>query len=276
MQGVLPDLLAVQEIENDFVAQKLAETLGYDKFIITHADDKRGIEVALLYKENKLQYLEHEEFNVSKALGFQTRHILRAHFKLKSDKTDRIIGVYVNHWPSQASHPTYRAAVAKLLRGEINNQTHKIGLDKYSVILTGDFNTRADEIPNAFHTYLTSPNWDHYVSDAQSLSEQNKNPMTYKMPPGTYWYKRGGSYHKYDRILISQNLNSARDIIIKPNGYRILATRMNSKKVKYSERSLNWYGATQFVPVGYNFNTYDPKKAGFSDHYPVAVKFKFK
>ncbi|MBC86518.1 MAG: hypothetical protein CL677_05000 [Bdellovibrionaceae bacterium] len=276
MQGDLPDLLAVQEIENANVAGMLQRALGYDAFVITNSPDKRGIDVALLYKEDKLRYLNHEELDITEQVGFETRNILKVHFQPKVGTSSNVIGVYVNHWPSQASGPIARMSAANALSEFIDRETQEIGRSKYHVLVMGDFNTLRHEVPNAFHNVLNSPYWDNYLFDVQTLSEDSSNNMTLYMPPGTYWYSAKGKYQRFDRFFISHNLRDTAGLSVIPNTYRIVGTPENTREVRYRSRDSDYYPSKQRVPLRYNFNTLTESELGFSDHFPIVVKFKLR
>ena len=274
MQGSLPDLLAVQEIENARVAEMLRDELGFERFVITDSPDKRGIDVALFFNEDKLDYIEHEELDISDEVGFPTRNILRVHFRPKVGYSRNVFAVYVNHWPSQAAGPIARMSAAKALSEFIDKQTERIGANRYHVVVMGDFNTLRHEVPNAFHNVLNSPYWDNFLFDVQTLSEDSNNDMTFHMPPGTYWYGQKGVYQRFDRFFVSHNLRNREGMNVVPRSFRIVGTRENSVSVSYCDRSDDFYPDRQRVPKRYNFNTLRESDLGFSDHFPIVVKFK--
>ncbi|MCB0414796.1 MAG: hypothetical protein KDD50_10710 [Bdellovibrionales bacterium] len=276
LQGSLPDLLSVQEIENARVTQMLADELGYKKFVITNSPDKRGIDVALLFNEDKLEYIDHFEYDVSDVTNKPTRNILRVHFRPKSGDYNQIIAVYVNHWPSQAAAPVIREAVADKLRQIINRQVNKFGSENYYVIVTGDFNTTESEAPNGFHHVIASPYWKNQLLDVQVLSKKSNNPMTWKMPPGTYWYHGDGVYNIFDRFFISRNLYSPEGVTVDPKSFRILGNEFNSVLHNYQNRKTQFFAQSQWVPKKFDFHLTSNENQGFSDHYPIVVKFKMR
>lgn len=276
LQGSLPDVLAVQEIENHRVAKMLADELGYEGVITTDSPDHRGIDVALLYNEKKLTYIDHEERDITEALGFSSRNLLRVHFHPKGANSRTIMAFYVNHWPSQAAPPIKRVSAARALADFIDEQIAIHGSSRYHVLVMGDFNTLTTDSPNAFSDVIISPYWDNHLTDVQTYAEDGQNMMTHLMPPGTYWYGRRGVYNRLDRFFISRNLRSRSDIYIMAKTFRIVATRENTKVVTYSNRNTDYYPLKQRVPLKYNFDTTDPRELGYSDHFPIVVKFKIK
>ena len=205
-QGTLPDVLAVQEIENDNITRMLAKELGYRHFLVTNSPDSRGIDVALLYNDDKIEYVEHEEIDATSALNYPSRSILRVHFRPRSGRLLDVIGIYVNHWPAQMVSPIKRVQVARLLAQHIDQQTMRIGKDNYNVITLGDFNLTQVEIPNAFHHVLTNPFWENSLIDVQDYSEVRRSPYRYSMPPGSYWINGLNLWRRLDRFAVSKNM----------------------------------------------------------------------
>ena len=56
--GTKPDILALQEIENENVIKMLAKAAGYSKYIVTNYGAHRGVDVAILYNSKKLTLIE--------------------------------------------------------------------------------------------------------------------------------------------------------------------------------------------------------------------------
>ncbi|MCH2532847.1 MAG: hypothetical protein MK008_00225 [Bdellovibrionales bacterium] len=281
LQGSLPDLMAVQEIENGKALGLLQKELGYERLVITNSPDRRGIDVGLMFNEDKLEYIEHEEINISDileaefGLNVKTRNILRVHFKPKFGNNKKVIGVYVNHWPSQSKGSIFRYNASQILRNHIDEQTNTIGSSNYYVIAMGDFNTIDADSPHPFYHVMHNPLWKNYLVDVQSHSFDVGNPMRFKMPIGTFWYKRGGIFNQLDRIFISKNLRSPESLAVVPDSFRIVGTEMNSRTWYYKDRNGNFHPTEHYIPLRSNFHTTDESRAGFSDHYPVAVKFRF-
>lgn len=274
-QGPMPDALSLVEVENENVLKMLAQTLGYEKYLLTNSKDKRGIDVALLWNPEKLEYIEHEEISLDDVIKFESRNILRVHFHPKAAKANTVFAMYVNHWPAMMAPAKFRMEAAKKLTTKIDEQVKRIGKDRYYMVATGDFNTPDTEIPNAFLHVMYSPFWDNQLYDAQAASEAAKNPMRFKMPPGTYYFNGTESWVKFDRIAASKNLLEGEGPGLVLSSFRIVASSTLMKSVTYVDRSSDFYPLSQLVPKRYYENTDNPDKAGFSDHLPVVVKIKW-
>ena len=99
--GLSADIVALCEVENagvlgDLLASAPLDTVPY-RFIHYDSPDNRGIDVALLYRRDRVEPLASEPIRVSD--GYPTRDILRAEFAVTG--TDRRIAVYAVHLPSR-------------------------------------------------------------------------------------------------------------------------------------------------------------------------------
>lgn len=274
-QGPLPDVLGVMEIENENVLKMLAQTLGYQKYLITNSDDKRGIDVALLWNPDRLDYIEHGEVDLKDAIEFDSRNILRVHFHPKSAPANAIFAVYANHWPATMAPPKNRMAAAQALAKEIDLQTKKIGKDRYYVLALGDFNTPEQEMPNAFHHVIYSPTWENKMYDVQSEFEATNTQMKFKMPPTSYYYSGSQNWVKFDRFAVSRNLVRGEGPGVVLPSFRLVGTSALMRNITFTDRSPDFYPLSQLIPKRYNANADKAQDAGYSDHLPVIVKIKW-
>ena len=97
-------ILGIAEVENDYVLHSLFNQtpLKSHNYRIIHyeGDDKRGIDVAMVYCIDKLQLIYTEPIKVRnpKNPNYKTRDILYAKFY---DRREDTLHVFVNHWPSR-------------------------------------------------------------------------------------------------------------------------------------------------------------------------------
>ncbi len=141
-KGTLPDAIGVAEVENAFVLRRLLQSTVLSKtdYRVIHFDspDRRGIDVALLYRSSKLQlqdakpcHLYNEDSTV-----MLTRDILLSRFKTAAGQD---IAILVNHHPSKyggakVSVPRRRRAINRL--GQLADSLRGQPL----IIAMGDFN----------------------------------------------------------------------------------------------------------------------------------------
>lgn len=278
--GERPELLALQEVENDAIIGRLAGKLGYPRHLTTNGPDERGIDVALLFKEEALEYLEHAEIPLQ-GEGFPpsftekpTRPILRVHFRPRTEPT-AVWGVYVNHWPSQAAGPDKRMAVVARLQKEIELQASRVGRDRYHVIVLGDFNVLDSETPNALHNGIMDPRWPLYLADAQQVFLATGSPEKKKMPMGSYFYPPNHSWDRLDRIFLSRHFLDGKEAEMVRDSYRIVAhPELLAPFEDTYAASFHFGSRVPRAPKRYDFTAETSEKAGHSDHLPLLLKIR--
>ncbi len=138
----LPEVVGLCEIENRSVLEDLCKfsPLRKFKYEIVHyeSEDKRGIDVALLYQSKKFKLLKSEPIHVN--LGKEkTRDILYVKGRALSGDT---LHIFINHFPSKYGGILQtlpkREKAAKTLRSKTDSIFYENALSK--IILMGDFN----------------------------------------------------------------------------------------------------------------------------------------
>ena len=144
--GRLPDIIGLEEVENAFVLRQVLQKtalrkLDY-KYVHYDSPDRRGIDVALLYRSSRLELLDSKPCHLFAAdTVMATRDILLCLFQKDSAK----IAVLVNHHPSKyggaaESEPRRRIAVERLRF--LADSLAALGIDR--IIAGGDFNDTPD------------------------------------------------------------------------------------------------------------------------------------
>ena len=144
--GLFPAIVAFAEVENRRVIEELVEKtplskLSY-KIIHYESPDRRGIDVALIYREELFKVIESNRIAIDQSLiGRPTRDLLRVAGLLGEDSTV----IYVAHLPSKISgarssdHP--REVVVSILTDSVEKE---ISSGWKRVIVMGDFNDTPD------------------------------------------------------------------------------------------------------------------------------------
>ena len=161
--GRLPDIVGLEEVENAFVLRQVLQKTALRKtdYNYVHYDspDRRGIDVALLYRSSVLELLESKPCHLYAAdTVMATRDILLCVFQRKPPGASSVIpgltgnlsdsstfAVLVNHHPSKyggaaESEPRRRIAVERLRF--LADSLAAIGIDR--IIAGGDFNDTPD------------------------------------------------------------------------------------------------------------------------------------
>lgn len=134
-----PDVIALCEVENAGVLRDLLATAPLDtipyRFIHYDSPDNRGIDVALLYRADRVTPLNSEPVRIFD--GYPTRDILRAEFSISG--IDLRLVVYAVHLPSRRGGygrvTRMREMIAARLGGMAIREAPETG-----VIVMGDMN----------------------------------------------------------------------------------------------------------------------------------------
>lgn len=269
-----PDFLAVTEIENKDVTKMLADALGYKKFEISQGPDKRGIETALIYNEDKgIKFVSRQEHEVTGETfkEYPTRNILEVEFLIGEKHP---LTIFVNHWPSQGGPTISRIAAAEVLKKRVQ-AIKKANPDHY-VIATGDFNTIPQDAPNPISQVILKDTnlFDMHEAfvDDRSIDWSVKNAMA----PGTYFYSREMTWNLLDRFFLSENFLKKGGMQVIVDSYLIYAPSFITTDYKYTYKDNFLYGSVvKGTPNRYDHNASSPSKAGYSDHFPIIVRFKY-
>ena len=148
--GRLPDIVGLEEVENAFVLRQLLRKTALRKtdYQYVHYDspDRRGIDVALLYRSSELELIDSKLCHLYEAdTVMATRDILLCVFRRKVPSESPPFAVLVNHHPSKyggasESEPKRRIAVDRLRF--LADSLAAEGIDR--IIAGGDFNDTPD------------------------------------------------------------------------------------------------------------------------------------
>ena len=146
-RGRLPDIVGLEEVENAFVLRQVLQKtalrkLDY-KYVHYDSPDRRGIDVALLYRSSRLELIDSKPCHLyASDTVMATRDILLCVFRKKPvPPSGRSFAVLVNHHPSKyggaaESEPRRRIAVERLRF--LADSLAAIGVEL--IIAGGDFN----------------------------------------------------------------------------------------------------------------------------------------
>lgn len=226
--GVVPDLIGLCEVENDSVLatltrRSLLRHLRY-RYVVTHSEDERGIDVALLYQPFRFRLLDARSVRVpSRQFGLRpTRDFLYVRGLVPMGANIDTLHVVVVHLPSRAGghvNDRNRRLAAERLWQLVDSIRFAAPEQQSHIVVMGDFNAdsedrvfrhaplRITDAPEALGTYCYQGIWqwiDHILVSpslgtsclAQPLQlpwllEPNK---TYGVPMPRRTY-RGPTYH---------------------------------------------------------------------------------
>ncbi len=134
------DVAGLQEVENAKVVKKLCETMRRREYGFVHYDspDRRGIDVALVYKKARIDTLHTQAIRIQHS-EFSTRDILYVCARI--DKRDTI-HFFVCHMPSQrggASESEWKRETARKVLLQATDSIVAENKDA-KIVVMGDFN----------------------------------------------------------------------------------------------------------------------------------------
>jgi Endonuclease/Exonuclease/phosphatase family len=211
-EGQFPSIIGLAEVENRWVVEQLINQtpLRTYPYGIIHKDspDPRGIDVALIYRKDRIKVVDFDFIPVGKIgnNGFQSRDILY----LKAKLYDKQLHIFVNHWSSRSGGYTEtigkRDIAATILRSQIN--ALQWSDPNARIIIMGDFNAGPTEkCIAAILKAIPYPGND----DLNSLV--NLSTLWSNLADGTI--RNGGQWEVFDQIICSRNLLSDPSIQIK-------------------------------------------------------------
>ena len=268
-----PDLIGLVEVESARCLEdllrlqtRLSEEYSY---LITEGTDRRGIDVALLYRRSVFQLLGWEQIDLQPpgAEPLATRPLLHALGRLPTGDS---LHIFVCHLPSRrvgARHSQpYRDHAASLLAARCQPLLRQAAEGaRCHILILGDFNGRPDEAPTrrilGAQPYPSdgaaeaSPEKLYYLQPRQGEGE----------PPGSYCYQGVWSY--LDQILASASLlgQDPKGLRYLPHSSRVVFFPWLGEQAK--ERSDFPRPRRSYLGTYYH--------GGYSDHYPVLVGFSY-
>ena len=238
------DVLGLCEIENMTVLNDLNRAYGGRNYNIVHYEspDKRGIDNALMYDENRFLVLESRPIPNILKNGNKVRDILY----VKGEYRNEILHLFINHWPSnyggkERAIPK-RRSTAKLIMSEVSliQQTDKFA----EIILLGDFNENPDE------------------KNIELLREVGLNSLMRTMigEPGVGTYVSGGEDYFYDQIIVNNGLQDEKKLtIVHGSTYILDLPKYRHQDGKYKHFPFRFWDGNKLL-------------AGYSDHLAIKVQ----
>ena len=250
-------VLGIAEVENQYVLNSLFNQtpLKNHNYRIVHyeGDDKRGIDVAMVYCIDKLQLIYTEPVKVRnpKNKNYHTRDILYAKFY---DRRGDTIHVFVNHWPSRYGGERetikLRALAANTLRHKVDSLV-MLPQTIPKIIIMGDFNDTPED-PSIKDLLCKGDILVNLFKDSRKLGFEGTLKHQY-------------NWQIFDQIIVSNSLiDSAKGLLYKSNS----ATIFHGDSLFENDES---YGGVRL------FRTYVGPKyfGGYSDHLPVYIDLLF-
>lgn len=255
--GQFPDVIGLAEIENLWVLEQLISKTPLNKvpYGIIHKDspDPRGIDVALLFRKDRIKPIDYEFIPVSNEgeYSFKSRDIL--HFTAEIEKEP--IHFFVNHWPSRSGGyietKVKRDITARILRNSIDSLLNKN--PKTNILVMGDFNATPKE--KCLTKILKAL---PYPGDDNPSCLINLSTLWVKHAQGTI--RNAGQWEVFDQMICSNNLysNNTLQIETKQSGICNFDFLLEPDQTHLGEKPYRTYLGPMY-------------HGGISDHLPVKI-----
>lgn len=248
-------LIGLAEIENEFVISDLIRSTplakeGY-KYVHYESDDFRGIDVALIYRNESFSLLHSARVVIRDPENpdFTTRDMLYVVGLLGADT----LHVIVNHWTSRYRGYLESEPLRMLASRKLKSLTDSIcaGNENANIILMGDFN---DNPENKSIQLLTNPT----VCRLDNLELISSNSAV----TGTLKYR--SNWLDFDQVLVTNSL------LVGTNGLRCSPHAQIFDADFLLEPDINYLGLkTNRTNIGFKYH------GGFSDHLPIYLDINF-
>jgi len=254
-----PHILGVSEVENRQTLEDLISQPGLDSlpYAIVHVDspDLRGIDVALIYREDLFFPLSHEAFEVplwdESGQRIYTRDVLWMHGIMDAEE----IHLLVNHWPSRRGGAS-RSSPKRMKAAYVNKKiVQRIRSENPNpkILIMGDFNddpTDKSLVQGLGCQSLKRLDSSGFFSPMIQLFKRGHNTLVYR-----------DQIHLFDQILLSGNFVDSDT----KDGFRFARASVHNPLILHvREGKYRGYPNRSFQNGKY--------AGGFSDHFPVFVE----
>jgi endonuclease/exonuclease/phosphatase family metal-dependent hydrolase len=263
-RGNGPDILGIEEVENDQVIRDLLDKLHGKSYGVVHVDspDPRGIDTAMLFNRNLFSLLEFHTYTVRLAQDHTTRDILHA---VLEDHDGKQLHVLVNHWPSRGggtaeSEPS-RFEAARTLALAIDHIFLRDPVAR--VVVLGDFNDEPSS--RSIRDVLEVkpyPAPSGYV--ATNLYNLSSTKSAKGMGSLFHSFEGKTEWRMFDQIIVSGALLQSASIEPDKDFFWI-------DKPGYMQEQ---QGQDKGAPVP-TFENREDYLGGYSDHFPVGARFSY-
>ncbi len=249
----LPMLIGLSEVQGEKVLQELVAIDPFNSnFGIVHYEsmDERGVDVALLYDKSKIEIIHSEPISFFFEIEDEdpdnydtTRDILFCKAKYK----EKIINIFVFHLPSKRENDVNKPKRNHIINS-IKEKIQEISEKGEAVILCGDFNENPDE-----------ENLKNIVYD------KNSNKILVNPSVELFASQKFSTFHYnfgllFDQILISNDFFNENFPLQYESAEVFSPEEISNWDKKFKGRPFRTYAGTRYL-------------GGYSDHFPVFVKF---
>jgi len=255
-----PVLVGLAEVENDTVLRDLTARSALReteyRYIMTDSPDRRGIDVALLYRRSFFRLIGKESLRVNLRPygGGATRDILHVTGQLETNDT---LDIYVCHWPSRYGGTDeteqFRMCAAGVVRCSVDS-IFSVRRKPY-IIIMGDLNDGPDA--PALRDGLKA----YPFASVSILKDCELVTVMDAVEQGSYKYQ--GEWDTYDQFVVSASLVNGKGCT------EFLGTEVMHLPFLLTDDDS--YGGVK------PFRTYNGRRyqGGYSDHLPIRMRIGY-
>ncbi|MBT2623162.1 endonuclease/exonuclease/phosphatase family protein [Chryseobacterium sp. ISL-6] len=255
--GVLPFIIGLSEVSGRKVLEELVEMDPFNsQYGIVHYNsmDERKVDVAMLYDKSKVEVIDSEAItfffeitNKNTEYYDTTRDVLYSKLKYKGE----IINVFIAHLPSKREKDVNKPKRDFIMEEIRNRILNIVSSSSEHIILCGDFNENPDD------ENLTNILYDN---NHEKMLENPFSELFFTGNYSTFHYKSG---LLFDQIILSKsffNDQNNEGVSFESAGI-FKSEKISSRNKQFAGRPFRTYAGTRYL-------------GGYSDHFPVFVKFK--
>ncbi|MGB0839602.1 MAG: hypothetical protein ACPGXL_05655 [Chitinophagales bacterium] len=253
-----PALIGLCEVENRRVLEDLTTLTGLDKFdyqiVHENSPDRRGIDVALLYRSDKFTPIHYETIPIRYPFdtASRTRDILYVKGTLLGQDT---LHIFVNHWTSKyggvLNTEPKRFFLGELVRQKADSIYAQI--PNANIIIMGDLNDEPKD-----ESVLKGLKAEKPVIDPANMAENGLYNLMYNQNKGgTHKFQEHWSV--IDHLIVSPSLLQGKTgLKVSPAGAKIFSTSwlLEDETVRVGQKPFRTHLAFKYI-------------GGYSDHLPI-------
>ena len=241
----LPFVIGLAEIGSEEVLIDLINTnsqLENYQYLYQKSLDSRGLNVALLYNDNKAQLLNHQflRFENGDFGDYETRDILQTEFLYQGNH----FHIFVLHLPSKREQD-HKKQLREYLVDELSDVIGSLKVKNEPIIIMGDFNENPNE--GNLEKLLLKSETDQFLINPFQNFIHKKQYTTFHRKQGVV----------FDQIIYSENL-------LNNINYNTSVSIFNHIKLKNGVKKHH-----QFPSRTYSGSRYI---GGYSDHFPILLE----
>ncbi|WP_027387910.1 endonuclease/exonuclease/phosphatase family protein [Chryseobacterium gregarium] len=253
--GILPFMIGLSEVSGRKVLEDLVQKEPFNsEYGIVHYNsmDERKVDVAMLYDKRKIEIIHSEaitflfETSDKSTENYDTtRDVLYSKVKYKGKEID----VFIAHLPSQREKNINGPKRAFILNEVRKRILTLMGHNEKNVIFCGDFNENPDD------ENLVKVLYD----DLQNKVLENPFQQLFSAKRYSTFHYRSGLL--FDQIILSKSFFSNDNVLSFQDAEVFSSGKISSRDRKFEGRPFRTYSGTRYL-------------GGYSDHFPVFVRFR--